>query len=250
MRSGVWTPVLFTGDSRRTSTSTPRTLQQTSETHSTKNRGRTLVLPLIIFQKCWNAYLAISRLPSFRFSPSTLPFTVTWCPAWAATLSCASMAYTLWSASLTKTYFAPFSFTHFSAHAACLSFAPLAPQALSEMYPVQLPSAPKVRTAVQRVSAKPAANLTFMFIPLQKFSFVFVPVRAPFRVAQLTSTCPDSQLYASVCAQKAKREESFDPPNSLLLSRKKQTCPAGSAAYCPEVLVAAVAAPAPFGVDR
>jgi hypothetical protein len=41
------------------------------------------------------------------------------------------------------------------------------------------------------VSAKPAANLTFMVILLLEFSFVFVPVRAPFRVSQLFSTCPD-----------------------------------------------------------
>ena len=41
-----------------------------------KKRGKTEVLPLSSV-KCCEAYLAISRLSSFRFSPSTLPFTVT-----------------------------------------------------------------------------------------------------------------------------------------------------------------------------
>src|SRR6202035_1433590 len=116
------------------------------------------------------------------------------------------------------------------------------------MYPVQLPSAPKVRTAVQRVSAKPAANLTFMFIPLLKFNFMFVPIRAPFRVPQFSSACLDPRLDVTNCAPKNKKG---GLSRSSLLPCSQGTKIAQKAeAYCPEVFVAALAAPADFGVDK
>jgi hypothetical protein len=49
-------------------------------------------------------------------------------------------------------------------------------------------------------------------------------------------------------SRKAKREDSLDPPSRFVLS-SNQSCPPGFT-YCPEVLVAAVAAPADFGVDK
>src|SRR5580704_12767555 len=70
-------------------------------------------------------------------------------------------------------YLAPFSFTHFVAQAACFSFEPFAPHSLSEMYPVQLPSAPKVMPAVTSANTKPAANFVFMVIPLLRFSEIY-----------------------------------------------------------------------------
>ena len=51
-----------------------------------------------------------------------------------------------------------------------------------------------------------------------------------------------------LCLLTAKREDSYDPPFLLLLSRNYGDAPGFP--YCPEVFVAAVAAPADFGVDR
>jgi hypothetical protein len=56
-------------------------------------------------------------------------------------------------------------------------------------------------------------------------------------------------MFFSMLTEKTKREDSLDPPFSLLLVLKEQNCPPGFR-YCPEVLVAAVAEPADFGVDR
>src|SRR6516165_9686498 len=54
---------------------------------------------------------------------------------------------------------------------------PLAPHWLSEMYPVQVPSAANASATAQRVSAKPAANFAFMCFPLLISSFLTVHVR-------------------------------------------------------------------------
>ena len=61
----------------------------------------------------------------------------------------------------------------------------VAPHSLSEMYPVQLPSAPKEMPAVRSAKAKPAANFIFMVIPLLRLSKLFRQVTP--RVAQSLS---------------------------------------------------------------
>src|SRR5579883_830762 len=75
------------------------------------------------------------------------------------------MAYTFLSASFTKTYFAPCSLTHLTVHSALPSLAPAAPQALSEMYPVQVPSAPKATAPAKRNAAAAVAKRSFITIP-------------------------------------------------------------------------------------
>src|SRR5882724_4201685 len=108
---------------------------------------------------------AMSMLGSFSVSPSTLPFTVTWCPACAATLSCASTTYTFLSASFTNTYLAPCSLTHLVVHSPALAFAPFAPHWLSEIQPVQLLSAPMVMAAANNVPAAMVAIRSFISSP-------------------------------------------------------------------------------------
>src|SRR5216683_2382864 len=108
---------------------------------------------------------AMSMLVSFSVSPSTLPFTVTWCPECAATLSCASTTYIFLSASFTNTYLAPCSLTHLVVHSPALSFAPLTPHWLSEIQPVQEPSAAIARAPANSVAAIATANRTFMISP-------------------------------------------------------------------------------------
>src|SRR5262249_26126309 len=75
------------------------------------------------------------------------------------------MAKTFLSASFTNTYFAPCSLTHFVVHSPALSFAPFTPHWLSEIQPVQLPSAAMVRAAAKRVAAVSVAKRTFMIVP-------------------------------------------------------------------------------------
>src|SRR5215475_4056005 len=75
------------------------------------------------------------------------------------------MAYTFLSASLTNTYLAPCSFTHLVVHSPALSLAPLTPHWLSEIYPVQLPSAAMVRAAARSVAAVSVAKRTFISVP-------------------------------------------------------------------------------------
>jgi hypothetical protein len=77
---------------------------------------------------------------------------------------------------------------------------------------------------------------------------MFVPLRAPFRVSQLSSTCLDPGVDVTPYAQKSKKGGLSRSSLSLVLS-SNQSCPPGFT-YCPEVLVAAVAAPAVFGVDK
>src|SRR5256884_3714733 len=89
----------------------------------------------------WRYLPAISMLVSLSVSPSTAPLTVTWWPACSATLSCASTTYTFLSASFTNTYLAPCSLTHLVVQSPAFSFAPFAPHWLSEIQPVQEPSA-------------------------------------------------------------------------------------------------------------
>src|SRR6266851_1096109 len=108
---------------------------------------------------------AMSMLVSFSVSPSTLPFTVTWCPECAATLSCASTTYTFLSASFTNTYLAPCSLTHLVVHSPWPSFAPFALHWLSEIQPVQEPSAAIVSAPAKSVAATATANRTFMISP-------------------------------------------------------------------------------------
>src|SRR5712692_8225248 len=110
---------------------------------------------------------AMSMLVSLSVSPSTLPFTVTWCPACAATLSCASTTYTFLSASFTNTYLAPCSLTHLVVHSAvpALSFAPFTPHWLSEIQPVHEPSAAIASAPAKSVAAIATANRTFMISP-------------------------------------------------------------------------------------
>src|SRR2546425_9340553 len=102
----------------------------------TKQTGRPGGMGAPDMENFWENYLvagAMSMLVSFSVSPSTVPFTVTWCPACAATLSCASTTYTFLSASFTNTYLAPCSLTHLVVHSPALSFAPFTPHWLSEM---------------------------------------------------------------------------------------------------------------------
>src|SRR5215475_14565418 len=72
------------------------------------------------------------------------------------------MAYTFLSASVTNTYFAPCSFTHLVVHSPALALAPLTPHWLSEIQPVQLPSAAMVIAAANKVAAVMVASLTFI----------------------------------------------------------------------------------------
>src|SRR5580693_4564814 len=108
---------------------------------------------------------AMSMLVSLSVSPSTEPFTVTWWPACAATLSCASTTYTFLSASFTNTYLAPCSLTHLVVHSPALSLAPLTPHWLSEIQPVQELSAANVSAPAKSVAAIATANRTFMSSP-------------------------------------------------------------------------------------
>src|SRR6516164_4290319 len=85
------------------------------------------------------------------------------------------------------------------------------------MYPVQLPSPPKVRTAAQSESAIPAANLTFIGSPPEIQLHLRSPVRVPLRVSQLLSTCPAAVLDVRIALHRQrKREDSLDPPFSLM----------------------------------
>src|SRR5713101_2938831 len=108
---------------------------------------------------------AMSMLVSFSVSPSTVPFTVTCWPECAATLSCASTTYIFLSASFTNTYLAPCSLTHLVVHSPALSLAPFTPHWLSEIQPVQEPSAAIVSAPANSVAAIATANRTFMISP-------------------------------------------------------------------------------------
>src|SRR5712692_8235644 len=107
---------------------------------------------------------AMSMLVSFSVSPSTLPFTVTWWPAWAATLSCASTTYTFLSASFTNTYLAP-SLTHLIVHSRAPSCAAATPHLLSAIQPVHVPSAAIASAPANSVAAMATANRVFMIFP-------------------------------------------------------------------------------------
>src|SRR2546429_5451790 len=116
----------------------------------------------------WRYLPAISMLVSLSVSPSTAPLTVTWWPACSATLSCASTTYTFLSASFTNTYLAPCSLTHLVVQSPAFSFAPFAPHWLSEIQPVQEPSAAIARVPAKSVAAIAVESLSFMVSPLQK----------------------------------------------------------------------------------
>src|SRR5438034_2430670 len=116
----------------------------------------------------WRYLPAISMLVSLSVSPSTAPLTVTWWPACSATLSCASTTYTFLSASFTNTYLAPCSLTHFVVHSPALSFAPFTPHWLSEIQPVQEPSAAIASVPAKSVAAIAVDSLSFIVSPLQK----------------------------------------------------------------------------------
>src|SRR5437016_9307983 len=116
----------------------------------------------------WRYLPAISMLVSLSVSPSTAPLTVTWWPACSATLSCASTTYTFLSASFTNTYLAPCSLTHLVVQSPAFSFAPFAPHWLSEIQPVQEPSAAIARAPAKSVAAIAVESLSFMVSPLQK----------------------------------------------------------------------------------
>src|SRR5207302_3071076 len=113
----------------------------------------------------WRYLPAISMLVSLSVSPSTAPLTVTWWPACAATLSCASTTYTFLSASFTNTYLAPCSLTHLVVHSPALSFAPFTPHWLSEIQPVQEPSAAIASAPAKSVATIATANRNFMLSP-------------------------------------------------------------------------------------
>src|SRR6266851_3975034 len=121
---------------------------------------------------------AMSMLVSFSVSPSTLPFTVTWCPACAATLSCASTTYTFLSASFTNTYLAPCSLTHLVVHSPALSFAPFTPHWLSAIQPVQELSPAIASAPANSVAATAIENRTFMLSPSREIHCRFLIHRA------------------------------------------------------------------------
>src|SRR6266481_3839042 len=75
------------------------------------------------------------------------------------------MTYTFLSASFTNTYLAPFSLTHLVVHSPALAFAPLAPQLLSEIQPVRLVSAAKLKAAANSVAAAMVAIRSFISTP-------------------------------------------------------------------------------------
>src|SRR5215475_8140970 len=75
------------------------------------------------------------------------------------------MAYTFLSASVTNTYFAPCSLTHLVVHSPALALAPLTPHWLSEIQPVQLPSAAMVMAAANKVAAVTVASRSFISLP-------------------------------------------------------------------------------------
>src|SRR5712692_5966458 len=158
---------------------------------------------------------AMSMLVSFSVSPSTLPFTVTWCPECAATLSCASTTYTFLSASFTNTYFAPCSLTHLVVHSPWPSFAPFTPHWLSAIQPLQELSAAIASAPAKSVAAIAIVKRTFMVFPLEKSTAVFGP---PGRQVACHSGGPVSRLFprtlirqicAPGCAQE-KREDSLE----------------------------------------
>src|SRR4029077_1264392 len=133
---------------------------------------------------------AMSMLVSFSVSPSTVPFTVTWCPACAATLSCASTTYTFLSSSFTNTYLAPCSLTHLVVHSPALSFAPFAPHWLSEIQPVHELLAAIASAPAKSAAAIAIANRIFMISPsINQLRFLIR--RAAHQLGTQAAQCPD-----------------------------------------------------------
>src|SRR4029077_4639832 len=198
---------------------------------------------------------AMSMLVSFSVSPSTVPLTVTWCPACAATLSCASTTYTFLSASFTNTYLAPCSLTHLVVHSPALSFAPLTPHWLSEIQPVHEPSAAIARAPANSVAAIATANRTFMISPSRNPLVVVRSAGPPISFAHRRSsvqTLPKTYYGGFLFPHERQRKKGgFSGILPVLLCaqgvERKLLC---RSVYCPEVAVLAEAAPAAFGTLR
>src|SRR2546421_2364570 len=193
----------------------------------------------------------MSMLLSLSVSPSTVPFTITWWPACAATLSCASTTYTFLSASFTNTYLAPCSLTHLVVHSPALSFAPFTPHWLSEIQPVQELSAAIASAPANSVAATAIENRTFMLSPSREIHCGFWIRRAAPSLAQgltgvhtLPTTYYGEFLFPDERQQK--REDSLESSPVLCAPRSRCSAPA-EIAYCPDVAVLAEVAPAAFG---